>query len=389
MRILVACPTLGINSEVWILRQIDGLVNLGHDLSVLCWQTEGYTPQDHTDQHVSVLPHPLKERAGLLRWKDRASKLPSRNFLRGSAKEERQLHDLLVKQRPDVILCHFGYVALRVLPVARKLGIPVVAHFHGLDLSAMLSGRWYRWSLKKQVQRFDQDIVVGSHQAKLLDSYGLGEDKVNLIPCGVPTDLFNPVQRPNREDVRFIQVSRIVPWKGIEEGIRAFAHVNQVLPNTRLVLVGDGLQFDQIKQLVGDLNLHQVIEFTGPLPPEEVVRKLQDSDIFIHHSLTYHTGWCEGFGVSIAEAAAMSLPLVVSRSGGIPDQVVDSQTGFMVEERNVQAMADAMLKLAESAELRMQMGQAGRQRMIDHFDTSRQIKKLEQVLLKAFESQSA
>jgi len=383
MRILIACPTLGINSEVWILRQIDGLVRLGHEVSVLCWQHDGYTPEDYTDRPVTVLPYGLSGATGFKRWIDRAKNALGRNFVRGSAGEEDSISERLGQQRPDVILCHFGFVAMRVLPVAQRLGIPVAAHFHGLDLSSMLKMRWYRWSLQSQVKKFDHAIVVGSHQAQILRDQGVDENALSLIPCGVPTEQFQPVSRPARDHVRFIQVSRVVPWKGVEQGIRAFAKVNPQLPDSRLVIVGDGVQLEEMKQLVAELGLEHAVEFTGAIPPDRVVQQLQSSDVFIHHSLTYHTGWCEGFGVSIAEAAAMSLPLVVTRSGGIPDQVIDQQTGFLVEERDVDAMVQAMLKLAGSAELREQLGQAGRQRMIEHFDSAGQIAKLEGVVRNA------
>lgn len=383
MRILVACPTLGINSEVWILRQIDELVRMGHDVSVVCWQQDDYTPQDHTDRPVTVLPHKLSKHAKPKSLIGRAKVALSRNFVRGSSEEEALLAKELDAYKPDVILCHFGYVALRVLPMARQRGICVVSHFHGLDLSSMLTGRMYRWSLRSQVKHFKQNIVVGSHQARLLQGYGVGESKLDLIPCGVPTKQFQPEPRPTRDHVRFIQVSRVVPWKGVEQGIRAFALVHQQRPGVRLTIVGEGNQLEEMKGLAKELDLEDVICFTGPLSPNEVVKQLQDADVFIHHSLTYHTGWCEGFGVSIAEAAAMRLPLVVTRSGGIPDQVVDGQTGLLVEERDVDAMSQAMLSLAESAELRERLGEAGRRRMIEHFDAEGQIGKLESVLRRA------
>ena len=383
MRILIACPTLGVSSEVWILRQIDGLVGLGHDVSVLCWQSKVYTPQDFTDRPVLVVPKGMKMYTGLRRWIQRLQNIFDRNFVRGKLEEEALIEQWLGDDRPDVILCHFGYISMRVLPIARRLGIPVVAHFHGLDLSSMLKGCWYRWSIKKQAKRFAQNIVVGSHQASLLQTFGVEESRLNLIPCGVPTQQFNPQPRISREIVRFIQVSRLVAWKGVEQAIRAFDIVHKQRPSTRFTIVGDGEQIDELKKLVSELGLDKAVTFTGPLSPQRVVEQFQEADVFLQHSLTYHTGWCEGFGVSIAEAAAMSLPLVVTRSGGIPDQVIDGKTGFLVTERDVQTMAKVMLKLVDSADLREQLGNAGRHRMIEHFDTVGQIAKLESALVRA------
>jgi colanic acid/amylovoran biosynthesis glycosyltransferase len=91
-------------------------------------------------------------------------------------------------------------------------------------------------------------------------------------------------------------------------------------------------------------------------------------------------GWVEGFGVTIAEASAMNLPVVVTSCGGITDQVIDGVTGYIVPQRDANAMADRMKRLVEDIDLRSKMGQAGRMRMVKNFDTKKQIQKLEMVL---------
>src|SRR5690606_39210585 len=116
----------------------------------------------------------------------------------------------------------FGQIALRILPLATMGGIPLVAHFHGLDLSSLLRNRWYRWSLLRCLSSFDAIVVVGSHQRKWLVEHGADPEKVYLIPCGVPTSDFQPLPRPAGEQCRFIAVSRLVEGKGLEFSLRAF-----------------------------------------------------------------------------------------------------------------------------------------------------------------------
>jgi glycosyltransferase involved in cell wall biosynthesis len=101
----------------------------------------------------------------------------------------------------------------------------------------------------------------------------------------------------------------------------------------------------------------------------------------VQHSISHSSGWVEGFGVTIVEAAAAGLPVVVSRSGGIGPQVLHGKTGFLVQEGDVASMAKAMIDLAESPELRTRMGMQGRRHVECHFDTPRQVEKLENVLL--------
>jgi glycosyltransferase involved in cell wall biosynthesis len=108
--------------------------------------------------------------------------------------------------------------------------------------------------------------------------------------------------------------------------------------------------------------------------------------VFLQHSMNGSNGWVEGFGVSIAEAASSGLPVIVTECGGIPDQVVNQETGLIVPQGDVQAMSDAMLRLARDAALRSRMGRAGRQRAVACFDARRQIERLEDVLLSVVEN---
>jgi glycosyltransferase involved in cell wall biosynthesis len=103
----------------------------------------------------------------------------------------------------------------------------------------------------------------------------------------------------------------------------------------------------------------------------------------LQHSLVGQDGSIEGFGVSVAEAAASGIPVVATRCGGILDQVVHGETGLLVEPRDIEGMSLAMLRLAVDRELRARLGLAARQRAVALYDTATQVAKLEQVLLAA------
>lgn len=290
---------------------------------------------------------------------------------------EKQLSEL----KPRVMLCHFGSTALRMLPVAQKRDIPLVAHFHGHDLSSSLRNRWYRWSLLHALEHFSAIVVVGSHQKKWMIEHGVPKERVHIIPCGVPTQVFKHKVRQPSKGMQFICVCRLVEGKGVEYCIRAFANVVKEMINGRLIIIGDGPLESDLKALVHELRLDECVTFAGLVCPDRVRDLLSESDVFIQHSIVSSTGCVEGFGVSVAEAAATGLPIVATRCGGIVDQVIDGKTGFLVEQKDYKSMAERMLQLACDAELRQKMGQEGRKRMIKHFDTKGQIAKLEEVLL--------
>lgn len=381
-RALIFSRQWGVASEVWLSRQIEGFNQIQPE--VVCWERQSHERPVAGGVPVHLTgfdPQPM-ERAG--RWLLRLRNAPHGNYYGAVGQELRALQRIIRETHPEVVLCHFGHTALRVLPAANRCGVPLVAHFHGLDVSSGLRNRWYRTSILKHLSRFAAVVVVGSHQRQWMLDHGVPAERVHLIPCGVPTAYFTPPpRRQTRGRIRIAAVSRLVPWKGIEESLRALAQVRAQGIDAELHVVGDGPQRSELEALSNQLGLRDCVQFLGPRGPAEVRHLLGESDIFVQHSLTSASGWCEGFGVSIAEAAAMELPIVATRSGGIPDQVLDAKTGILVDERDVTGMADALRRLAEDAGLRASLGAAGRQRMLGHFDLEQQISKLETVMLRA------
>lgn len=381
-KVLIVTPFLGAHSEVWLWRQLIGFRMI--QPSVLAWQHVNRDDYPLPGIKVETLDLDFNKRVGVVqRMANRILGLAELNFCGPSWRESRLLHEYLAIERPEVVLCHFGYTALRILPVIKSLRIPMVVHFHGRDLSASLQSKRYRWSLKQSVKYFSSAVVVGSHQRKkLTEEFQIPDNHVHLIPCGVPTDEFTPGRaRDGGNSVRFVSVSRLSEEKGLSYSLQAFAQIVQYVPNTHLTIIGDGPMRDDLEHLVEDLGLGSQVTMTGRQSPKEIIERLRSSDIFIQHSIESVTGGIEGFGVTIAEASSVALPVVVTDCGGIVDQVVDGVTGYVVPQKNIEVMAERMLRLARDAALRKMMGQAGRLRMTEHFDTRGQIAKLENVLL--------
>jgi glycosyltransferase involved in cell wall biosynthesis len=297
--------------------------------------------------------------------------------VRGPAR--RALLDLARTCPPDAILAHYGHAGLRMRPVAQALGVPLVVHFHGGDISSSLRNRWYRWSLLHELPHFDAMVVVGSHQRDWLLAQGAAPERVHLIPCGVPVDEFQSAGQRQPGPARFLTVSRLVPQKGLDICLQALARIAPECPGATLTIVGDGPERERLDRMAVDLGLQDRVRFTGALRSAEVRQEMQAATVFLQHSLDWN-GQIEGFGVSVTEAAAMELPVIVSRSGGLVDQVVDSTTGFIVDQRDVAALAEAMRTFARDPDRAHSMGQAGRRHVGKNFDTLGQVAKLETVL---------
>lgn len=378
-RLWVVCEEYGVFSQVWIRRQVQRLT--GFDLRVVCRGADASEHGVDDEPPIDVVPGTAAQE-GASRWLHRLAASPSGNFFRAPRGQAATLDRMLREHRPDVILAHFGAMALWVLPAAAKHDVPVVAHFHGLDLSSSLRNRWYRWSLQRCLSRFAAVVVVGSHQRQWMLSQGLDPQSVHLIPCGVPSSWFTPPADGKRRDPDLVVVinARLVPWKGVDVGLRAFAEAVSRGHRARLEVIGDGPERDSLERLSAALGVTDRVSFLGRLAPEAVRERLRAADVFVQPSRVGDNGWVEGFGVSISEASACGLAVVATRTGGIPDQVVDGQTGRLVEPGDVKATADALCELLGEEERRRAMGRAGRQLMQTHFDTDTMVERLSRVL---------
>ena len=371
--------SIGEISETWMWRQIVGFTRVRPH--VLTWQyihrdlfPMGDVPM-HIQPEAACWP---EETSGLARRMHRLRNLPGRDFFATTRREYATITHALREIRPDVMLCQYGMIGLRMLPVARQLAIPLVVHFHGSDLASTLENPWYRWSITSALPRFDAIVVVNTKQRDWIVRQGVEPANVHVIPCGVPTEegAERPPKERNATAPQFIVVSRLVKLKGIDVSIRAFAAVVKEIPQARLVVVGEGPEREELDALVDDMGLRASVRFTGWLSHDDVRQELRQSDVFLQHSLVP-----EGWPVSVAEASAMGLPVVVTPCGGLSEQVVDGVTGFMVPMRDVRCMQESMLRLARDPDLRERMGMAGRMRMTQEFSVRRQIGRLEDVLL--------
>jgi glycosyltransferase involved in cell wall biosynthesis len=382
-RCIIATRDIGVFSQPWLYRQIVGFQSL--QPHVLTWNYHNRDSFQLNGISVKVLSHDPDpfEQPGVGRWFYRLRNAKDLNFYGSVGSERKDIASWLGEIQPDVILCHFGFMGLRMLPVAKELGIPVVVHFHGLDLSSSLRNRWYCRSLLRALNRFSAMVVVGSHQGAWIRRQQVTENRVHLIPCGVPAGEFPPRSHAQKEGIQFLSVSRLDEGKGVEYSLEAFSSLRKDYPKAKYLIVGDGPLKGDLEKRVISLELTESVKFTGAVMQEEVKKYFQNSDVFLQHSIDSSRGWVEGFGVSISEAAASGLPVIATYSGGIPDQVIDGETGFLVNQKDVPAMTDRMRQLMTDAELRRTMGEAGRNRVQEHFDTPGQIQKLENVLLAA------
>ncbi len=294
------------------------------------------------------------------------------------------LTNYLLKQRVDVVLAEYGETGSAVLDACIDAGVPLVVHFHGYDAycTDVVSGEGQGY--RELFRNAKAIVAVSRHMERQLESLGAPRSKIFYCPYGIDSSLFGKSQ-PEAAPSRFLAVGRFVEKKCPYLTILAFQRVHERIPDARLVMIGDGPLLGSCRQMARSLGMSKHIEFPGPCEHKDIAAWMQKSRAFVQHSARASNGDSEGTPLAILEAGTAGLPVVATRHTGIVDAVVEGKTGFLVDEGDIDAMAEHMLSLAQSPELAARMGAAARIHIRENYALEKQIQVLARILASAAE----
>lgn len=291
---------------------------------------------------------------------------------------EEKLIQSFKNQKIEAVLAQYGQSGVELMPICKKLNIPLFVHFHGFDAFRNDALNSYGIHYKELFAFAKAIIAVSRDMANQLEKLGCPKDKLHLIPYGVDSEFFKPAASSERKD--FISCARFVEKKGHSYTLKAFMEFNKIHPDVKLNLIGDGPLKAQIEYFVQENNLDEIVQFLGILSPLEVKYQLQTSIGLIQHSIKSSDNDSEGTPVSIMEAMACELPIITTKHAGIKDLVVHNKNGFLLEEKDIKSTTEKMLQLFENEPLRIKMGSSGRKRIIESYTVSRYISELTQLI---------
>lgn len=286
-----------------------------------------------------------------------------------------------------LIHAHFGPDGVYAMELAKTLKIPFLVTFHGYDITISRQEIWrtgkflyyqllfHEEKLKEQASAL---IAVSHFIRKKLIEEGYPEEKIILHHIGVDTEKFTPAANETGE--RYVLcIGRHTPKKGIDTLLRAFARLSAKHPHVSLLQVGAGPMTAELQTLVQELGISSRVRFLGAQPHETVLKLMQGAEIFALSSQTAPNGDCEGLPIVINEASACAIPVVSTWHSGIPEAVLDGETGFLVPERDDTALAEKIDILLSDRDLGKQMGRRGRKLACEEFDIRKQTAKLEEI----------
>jgi colanic acid/amylovoran biosynthesis glycosyltransferase len=381
-------------SQTFVLNQITGLIERGHEVDIYA-----RIPKTQPKIHPDVEKYNLLERTfyqeipnnyclrllkgiGLLVanfYKNPKIVLRSLNIIKygRQAASLRWLYKIiphLDRREYEIIHCQFGTCGLRALSF-RNFGIlqgKMITTFRGSDISKYVREHGDR----VYEQLFAEgDLFLGNCEFFRQRAIELGCDQQKIIVHGSGIDCnkfaFSPRYFPADGRVRVATIGRLVEKKGIEYSIRAIAILARVYENIEYNIIGDGILMESFRQLIRGLDLDRIVKLLGAKQHQEVIEILDKSHIFIAPSVRAANGDCDAPVNTLKEAMAMGLPVISTHHGGIPELVEDGISGFLVPERDANAIAEKIHYLIEHPERWVEMGKAGRSRVEEKYDMNK------------------
>lgn len=371
-------------SETFILSQITGLLDLGHDVDIYA-NRRLHEPAVHSEVHTYRLldrTHcfdlPSPRLARLRRAAPIALRLLPRHF-RAMARcldprHHRSAYALLnnvmrvepfLRRHYDAVMCHFGtngidYIFLKdIFPHLKFFTM-----FHSGDI--LLGDEEGAGVYARLAERGDLFLAISdSYNRRKLVEFGFDKNRIVTHRIGVAVGAIPfAIREPAGAEFRILTVARLDPEKGLDYGIRAVAELIGKNPGRRITyrIIGDGVRREALHALIAELGLANHVSLLGPKPTKAVIEHMLDSHAFLLPSLA------EGTPTVLLEAQATGLPVIATDVGGVRDIVRDGVAGFVVPARDVWALVARLQHLLDSPESWARLGEAGRQFVERHHE---------------------
>lgn len=344
----------------------------------------GYLPEFYTTEGINGTERPFLKKAikkPLPFWKGFLKNTKPTPILKKPKKEALQaaIQAYFLKNKIQAVLAEYGPSGVEMMDICINTSVPLVVHFHGYDAYRADMMRDFGKHYAEMFEKAALIIGVSKHMCQQLENLGCPTHKLRYNPYGPDVRFFNYTDA-GKNPPHLLAVGRFAETKSPHLTILAFEKVKKAVPEARLIMVGDGHLLQACQLLAQALKLEDAIDFKGVLNHEAVGQLMQKTRAFVQHSITTPTNDTEGTPVSIIEACGSGLPVVSTLHAGIPDVVIEGESGFLVAEGDIDGMANQMIRLLQTPSLATEMGKKGFERINTHFTLQGHIERLAEMV---------
>lgn len=301
-------------------------------------------------------------------------KISIRKILAFSSLKKKSLNQLKI----DIAYVDYATTAYLLLNYLIERDIPLIVHVHGYDITARLKTEEEKEEFQKLCKYVKVFIAASEYIKRILILNGCPSSKIKVIRLGVSNNYIRPItwekRKKNKPSLCFL--GRLTPKKNPIALLHAFDLVLKENPELVLHMIGDGPLLADVKKRIKSLGLVHNVILHGALSREEAFPILNKAWVYVQHSVSAPDGDQEGFAISLAEAALFGIPVVSTIHNGIPENVMDNETGYLVPEFDYEMMADKIVKLINNPKLAEEMGKNGRSHILNICNASQRRDKI-------------
>jgi len=405
MKILYILGQFPVISETFILNEITSLIDLGHDIEIISLgRPKGvifHAKAREYDLINKTMYLEFNTREGRKKYSKKGLLLKTlTQFLIGStlslknkinllhlSYEQKQGKEIALRKildyltiikviretKPGVVYCHFGTIANQIIKLKSIINFRLVTYFHGFDFSlAPKRGIDYSLLFKKG----DLFLTNSNYAKGKLIELGCPEDRLSVIGLGIDLEKFKFKIRSIGDTVKLLTVARLVEKKGLKYSIEAVANSIKKHNNIIYNIIGEGPLRAELGNLIKSKGLEDKIFLLGAKTNEEVLSYMLESDIFILSSVTADSGDTEGLGVILLEAQATGMPVLATLHNGFPEAVRNGKSGFLVPEKDINALSERINYLVENPQIWKELGEEGRKHIFENYSQKKVINRL-------------
>ena len=277
----------------------------------------------------------------------------------------------------SLIHSHFGQMGSACVKLKNMRKVPLITSFYGYD-AGINSGLE-----KSYIELFDNVdllLVLSNHMKNSLIKLGAPSGKIEIHHLGVDVERFSPIDKYEKfPEFTYLYVGRLDSGKGIQDSIKAFSRVVKSHPNSRFVIIGSGHYEKDLRKLIYSLNVEDKVSildnFNSSNPRGQILEYMQKSHVFLFTSIKI-PGHEDGTPVVLMEAQACKVPCIVTSNYGIPEVVLDEKTGFVLDEGQIDEIANSMVNLQDNEGLREELGENARLHIIENYKMEKLNKRL-------------
>lgn len=259
-----------------------------------------------------------------------------------------------------------------------------IVSFYGYDLSALLKKEKWKKRYIKLGKEVDLFLVLGERMKSKLKEIGVEDNKIKVFHLGVDLRKLEVEKKElnTEKPIKFIAIGRFARKKALPLVVRAFKSYLEFNKNAQLIIIGDSdgsiEQEMEKKKILDEISceIEEKVKLLGVLDYPSMLKEIDNSDILLHPSITSENGDEEGTPLVIINSMALGVPAISTQHSDIKEIITNNKNGFLVQEKNVEQLVEAMIALSTNEKLYNEFSRESRSQIEKNFNLQIQSEEL-------------